>query len=110
MGRVGGRNFHQQVIKSRHVTDSTCKEVNWKQKTELRTPSHFVFGKAQFGRKLMTSPDQLGRTLSQAPGTFRAFSEGPGTFRKQRQTTENDTKIIKIMNIVGNGSIWLGLG
>ena len=26
-----------------------------------------------------------------------AFSEGPGTFRNQRQTTENDTKIIKII-------------
>ena len=88
-------------------------------------------------RKVATSPDQLGRTLSegpglqdtargswdlpeaasdqhdivsQGPGTFRAVSEGPGTFRKQRQTIENDSKMTEIMKIVENGLILVEMG
>ena len=49
-------------------------------------------------------------TFSQGPGTFRALSEGPGTFRKQRQTIENGSKMTDIMNIDGNGLIWLEMG
>ena len=43
--------------------------------------------------EVATSPDK-------GPEIFRALSGGPGTFRKQRQTTENDSKIIKIMKIL----------
>ena len=35
---------------------------------------------------------------------------GSWDLRKQRQTTENETKIIKIMKIVENALIWIGLG
>ena len=50
------------------------------------------------------------KTVSKPPGTFSALSEGPGTFGTQRQTTEDGSKIIEIMEIVENGSIWLTMG
>ena len=78
-----------------------------------------------------TSSDQLGRTLgqdlqdtlrgawgrpeasdrhnpfSQGPGTLRAVSDAPGAFRKQRQAPGNDSKIIKIIEIIENAHIGL---
>ena len=44
-------------------------------------------------------------TFLYGPGTFRGVSEGPGTFRKQRQTIENDSKMMEIMKIIENGLI-----
>ena len=56
------RNFHQQATKCSHVSDSTCKEVALKTKTALRVASHSVFGKAQFGRKLLTSLEEKSKS------------------------------------------------
>ena len=39
--------------------------------------------------------------------TFRAVSDSLGTLREQRQTTGNDSKIIKIMKRIETGLRWL---
>ena len=52
---------------------------------------------------LRTTP----RNLMTIPGSFRTLSDRPWTFRKKRQTTENDSKMTKVMEIVANELIWL---
>ena len=49
-------------------------------------------------------------TFSQGPGTFRAVSKGPGTFLEQRQSSGNDSKMIKIMKIIRDGLILVEMG
>ena len=50
------------------------------------------------------------KTFSQGPGISRTLSEGPGAFRKQRQTSRNGLKIVKIVEMIENGFIWLQMG
>ena len=46
-------------------------------------------------------------TFSQGPGTIRSLSGGPGNLKEQCQNTENDGKMIRIMKMVENATIWL---